>query len=115
VCSLEFPDLETGFHRAYEDDGLIVLGVASGQARETDALLREFRDQTGVTFPIAWDDGSRGAYAFPASISPYPRQVLVDRDGVVVHLASSHRPDVLTEAIEAALGLQRRAPDSKLR
>ncbi len=81
---------------------------------ETDELLRAFRDQTGITFPMAWDDGSRDDYAFPQSISPYPRQVLIDRDGTVVHLASAHRPDVLTEAIKVALGLQPKRPNSKL-
>ncbi len=114
MCSLEFPDLESAFHQAYADDGLVLIGVASGQVAETDALLRSFREVTGVTFPLAWDDGSRSAYAFPESISPYPRQVVVDREGDVVHLASLHRPDVLAGVVEAALGLQPGARESKL-
>ena len=107
--------MESGFHQPYKDAGLLVLGIAGGLFNDTDELLREFRDQTGATFPIAWDDGSRSAWAFPSSISPYPRQVVLDRDGTVLYLATEHRADALAEVIEATLALQPARSDSKLR
>ena len=85
MCSLEFPDLEIVSN---ENPGLFVLGLAGG---ETDDTLAAFIDQTGVTFPIAWDEATfRNSVAFPRSLSPYPRQVLIDRQGVIRYAAAEY-------------------------
>ena len=95
--------MEHAFHQRYRDQGLVVVGIGSGGFNETDALLHEFREQTGVTFPIAWDGGSLDEFAFPDAFWPFPRHVVLDRDGTIVHLAVENHPDILAEAIEAVL------------
>ena len=98
MCSLEFPDLEI---LDQQHDELFVLGLAGGEGLDT---VNAFVEQTGVTFPIAWDEGVlRSQIAFPDSISPYPRQVVIDRDGVIVYAAAEHSDSDLAAAIEGAL------------
>jgi cytochrome c biogenesis protein CcmG/thiol:disulfide interchange protein DsbE len=63
-CKREAPDLES-LWRQYRSDGVVVLGVDSGDAR-SDA--RRFLSAHGVTYPVVFDPGeklARGAYALP--------------------------------------------------
>lgn len=63
-CKREAPDLESLWRR-YHSDGVVVLGVDSGDARG-DA--RHFLDAHGVTYPIVFDPGEKlaqGPYALP--------------------------------------------------
>ena len=63
-CKREAPDLES-FWRQYRADGLVVLGVDSGDARG-DA--RRFLGAHGVTYPIVFDPDEKlaqGAYSLP--------------------------------------------------
>jgi peroxiredoxin len=63
-CKREAPDLESVWRR-YRSEGLIVLGVDSGDARG-DA--KRFLSAHGVTYPIVFDPEEKlaqGAYALP--------------------------------------------------
>jgi len=63
-CKREAPDLESVWRR-YRSEGLVVLGVDSGDARG-DA--ERFLSAHGVTYPIVFDPGEKlaqGAYALP--------------------------------------------------
>jgi peroxiredoxin len=63
-CKQEAPRLES-LWRQYRSDGVVVLGIDSGDARG-DA--RRFLDAHGVTYPIAFDPDEKlaqGPYALP--------------------------------------------------
>ena len=63
-CQREAPDLESVWRR-YRSDGVVVLGVDSGDGRG-DA--RRFLDAHGVTYPIVFDPGQTlalGPYGVP--------------------------------------------------
>ena len=63
-CKREAPYLESLWRR-YRSDGVVVLGVDSGDAR-SDA--RHFLDAHGVTYPIVFDPGEKlaqGPYVLP--------------------------------------------------
>jgi cytochrome c biogenesis protein CcmG, thiol:disulfide interchange protein DsbE len=62
-CKREAPDLES-LWRKYRSDGVVVLGVDSGDARG-DA--RRFLSAHGITYPIVFDPGQKLAqpYALP--------------------------------------------------
>jgi len=107
VCSQEFPDIESDVHLTYRGQGLTVLGVATGGFDESEATLDAFAEQTAVTFPIVHDSATYQLFSWPPALSPFPRQVLIDRDGVVRYLASEHRPAELDAAIREVLGLSR--------
>ena len=97
MCGLEFPDLEI---LDQQRDDLVVIGLAGSDNTDT---IGAFIEQTGVRFPIAWDDAElRNQIAFPPAISPYPRQVLIDPSGRIAYVASEHSETDLREAVEAA-------------
>jgi cytochrome c biogenesis protein CcmG/thiol:disulfide interchange protein DsbE len=63
-CKREAPDLESIWRR-HRSDGLVVLGVDSG---DTKGAVRSFLRAHGITYPIAFDPGQKlalGAYALP--------------------------------------------------
>lgn len=71
---------------------------------ETSDLVQAFVDQTGVTFPVGFADGSlMNDVAWPEAISPFPRQLLLNRDHEVVYVASEHRQSDLEWAIVSAI------------
>jgi cytochrome c biogenesis protein CcmG/thiol:disulfide interchange protein DsbE len=78
-CKREAPDLESVWRR-YRSDGLVVLGVDSGDARG-DA--RRFLSAHGVTYPIAFDPDQSlalGPYALPG----YPVTYVINPAGRIV-------------------------------
>jgi cytochrome c biogenesis protein CcmG/thiol:disulfide interchange protein DsbE len=78
-CKREAPDLES-FWKRYRSDGLVVLGVDSG---DTKSDARRFLSAHGVTYPIVFDPGQTlafGAYALPG----FPVTYVVNRQGRVV-------------------------------
>jgi len=109
VCSLEFPDLEASFWQAFRHRGLVVWGVAEGGLRggDTDAILRNFVGQTGVTFPVVRDRRSYRIFRSGVSTpmpSPFPLDVLIDRQGRVVSIRGAWDADALAREVDAALG-----------
>jgi peroxiredoxin len=69
-CKREAPDLESVW-RQYRSDGLVVLGVDSGDTR---GAARDFLRAHGVTYPIVFDPGQTlalGAYAVPGLPATY--------------------------------------------
>ena len=76
-------------------------GGQGGGESEEDVVA--FIEQTGCTFPFAWDDGTKDLFGWPDAISPYPRQALVGRDGIVTYLNTNYDEASLRSAIEAAL------------
>jgi cytochrome c biogenesis protein CcmG, thiol:disulfide interchange protein DsbE len=78
-CKREAPDLESVWRR-YRSDGLVVLGVDSG---DTSGSARDFLSAHGVTYPVAFDPGQTlalGAYALPG----LPVTYVINRAGRIV-------------------------------
>ncbi len=109
MCSLEFPDLEAAFWQKYKDQGLVVWGVAQGGLRggDTDAILRTFIEQTGVTFLVVRDTSS-GYRLFRRSVlermvSPFPLDVVIDGEGRLVSARGEYVPSELENEIRPLL------------
>lgn len=103
MCSLELPDLESSFHQAYADEGLLVLGLSAG-GNATTEQLDAFVEATGVQFPVLRDtDNTYQQYSFERSLTPYPIDVVVDADGVIVYLSQTYDPVALHAAIGRVL------------
>jgi cytochrome c biogenesis protein CcmG/thiol:disulfide interchange protein DsbE len=78
-CKREAPDLESVWRR-YRSDGLVVLGVDSGDARG-DA--KRFLSAHGVTYPVVFDPGEKlaqGLYPLPG----LPVTYVINRAGRIV-------------------------------
>lgn len=78
-CKREAPDLESVWRR-YRSDGLVVLGVDSGDTRGS---AQDFLSAHGVTYPIVFDPGEKlalGAYDLPG----LPVTYVINRGGRIV-------------------------------
>lgn len=54
---------------------------------ESAETVGAFQEQTQVSFPLLLQDTTRSKLAFSdASISPYPLDVILDRDGTIIYL-----------------------------
>ncbi len=66
------------------------------------AIVQGFIDQTGVTFPLGWDStNSYFDYPQDDSISPFPLDVLVDRDGTIAYFSRTYDGEELRGVVEA--------------
>jgi len=69
--------------------------------------VRDFIEQTGVTFPVGWDDnGSYRRFRPPSGISPFPLDVVIDREGRIVYLSGEFDSEAMQRAVEQVLAEQ---------
>lgn len=80
-----------------------MLGLSAGGSA-SDEDLDAFLEATGVTFPILKDeDRTYDEYTSDPALSPYPIDIVVDADGVIVYLSQSYDADALRDAVERVL------------
>jgi peroxiredoxin len=91
-CREQMPHLEKTFQQAGDD--LAVFAVDAGFI-DTLADVRAFRDQYGLTMPIAIDDGR---LAEALSLRVTPQHVVIGRDGRVLYVGH-----LVDDRLEAAL------------
>lgn len=71
---------------------------------ETASDLDDFREQTGVTFPLVADQGSLYNFAFPSGTGfPYPKDVIVDKDLKIRMVRSSFDIEEMGSLVETLL------------
>lgn len=79
-------DLEQTIWTKYADAGVRVYGIYEN---DDPALVAQFAEANGITFPLVKAPGTSNLFAFPAqSVIPFPRQVVVGPDGAVQWLTS---------------------------
>lgn len=78
-CKREAPDLES-YWRRYRGDGVVVLGVDSG---DTKSAARSFLSAHGVTYPIVFDPNETLAYG-PYALPGMPVTYVLTRQGRIV-------------------------------
>ena len=77
-CLAEMPSLEK-LYRALNAKGLEVVAIS---VDEDPSVIRAYRRDLGVTFPVLHDKGARVSHAFQTF--KYPETYVVDRDGKLV-------------------------------
>jgi peroxiredoxin len=81
---------------------VIGLNVIGDWANDSPEQMATFVAQTGATFPVASDGGqSFDAWGPTPDTSPFPLDVVIDRDGIVRYVAREYSADELRAAIEA--------------
>lgn len=64
-----------------------MIGIHPGDPPEQVA---NFISQTGISFPVIADEGSRGLFRYPQGVGyPYPRDVVIGKDLVVRSIKNS--------------------------
>ncbi len=82
---------------------MLVYGIY--RSHESPALLDDFREQTGVTFPFAADVNSTlGQLSFPPGVGyPYPRDVVIGKDLTVHSIKNSFDLGEMDELVQQLL------------
>lgn len=87
-CNEEMPELEKRVWMEFQGDDFLVLSI--GREHTAEELV-PFKAEKAVSFPMA-PDPDRSIYAKYAS-RYIPRNVLVDRDGKIVHQSRGFTPE----------------------
>ena len=81
-CRVEMPAIES-LHRAYAPKGLKVIAISADDPG-TDAQIRDFVKQYGLTFEVLHDTGGQeGKVSRDYQTSGYPETVIIGRDGII--------------------------------
>ena len=100
---MEFPDLDASIAQAYPASDVAVLGIHPPS--DPASLVDDFRQQTGVTFPLLPDvSHTLGQFTFPPGVQfPYPRDVVVDKNLTIRAIKNSFDADETRELIDQLL------------
>ena len=88
----------------------MVIGVNPGGVTadaQSSEIIEQFVEQAGVTFPVGLDRGtadratSYGAFLEGNGLSPFPLDVVIDRQGVVRYVSRQYDPEVLLPLVAA--------------
>ncbi|MFQ6613273.1 MAG: redoxin domain-containing protein [Fidelibacterota bacterium] len=100
MCAPEFSDIEVTIWQEFRDQGFNVIGISN----EPVATIQNFIQDQGITFPILHDDnGIYQQYNIPGGQSPYPRDYLLDRNGIIRMAKTEYDPGTMIELIEMLL------------
>ena len=81
--------METSIWQEYDQDEVITIGIINTNNQNQ---INAFVEQNSITFPILFDPGSPGGvqggdtyndYYMPNDGSPYPRDFIIDQDGII--------------------------------
>jgi len=79
---------------------LNVIGISN----EPTATIQNFIQDQGITFPILHDNaGVYSQYNIPGGQSPYPRDFILDRNGIVQMAKTEYDPGTMIALIERLL------------
>ncbi|PKO17764.1 MAG: hypothetical protein CVU39_04595 [Chloroflexi bacterium HGW-Chloroflexi-10] len=79
-CRDEMPDLEA-YYRTYQDENFTILAINAG---ETGSVASAFAQLNNLTFPVLLD--LEGETITAMGINGFPTSILVDPQGMVVHI-----------------------------
>lgn len=84
---------------------MTVIGInTGGLGGENAATIQAFIQQTGVTFPVVEDLGqSYGSWVQAAVPSPFPLDIVIDRDGYVIYISHEYDAAELLQAVQVDL------------
>ena len=81
--------METSIWQEYDQDDVITVGIINTSNQNQ---ITNFVEENSITFPILFDPGSNGGvqggdiyddYYLPNDGSPYPRDFIIDQDGII--------------------------------
>ena len=75
-CKMEFPYMQEAYDKYKDDIEILAVNPYDG----TDATVKEFQQQEGLTFPMAVCDAKWEQYM---ELAAYPTTVVIDRYGIV--------------------------------
>jgi len=90
-------DLESLWEQ-YQGQGVLVYGLHGGEPAKE---LTDFIEQTGVTYPILTSNGTAYQFTYAPGVGyPYPRDVVIGKDGTIRSIKNSFDIAEMTALIE---------------
>ena len=80
-CKAEMPALQSVYEK-YSEDGLVLIGI---NVQENPAVIQQFIDDYGLTFPVFLDSTANTSRAYQQEA--FPSTYFIDRDGRVAETA----------------------------
>ena len=83
--------METAIWQNFNQEDVIFVGISNTNSQN---VISNFVEENGLTFPILYDSGSSGGvqggdtydlYYMPNDGSPYPRDFVIDQEGIIVY------------------------------
>ena len=83
--------METAIWQNFDQNQVILVGISN---TNNSSIINDFVEENSLTFPILYDSGSSGGvqggdtydlYYMPNDGSPYPRDFVIDQDGIIVY------------------------------
>ena len=97
VCRKEMPNIEKDIWQEKKDEGLKVIGIDRDEPPET---VRKFRNDIGITYPLALDPGAEIFSLFAEKKAGVTRNVIIDREGKIIFLTRLFEMDEFNEMKE---------------
>ena len=83
--------METAIWQNYSDQEVLLVGISN---TSNNNIINNFIEENSLTFPILFDPGSSGGvqggntyddYYMPNDGSPYPRDFVIDQNGIIAY------------------------------
>ena len=96
-------DIETTFWTHFDTSQVQVFGINDGEAFSTAV---NFANNFGLTYPVLHDPNGTVYSAYSMSgISPYPRDVIIDQNGIIQYMHPEYDPQYMLQVVNNLLGL----------
>lgn len=90
VCALEMPHIESEIWKKYSSrDDFALVGIDRDEPWEK---ISAFIAKTGITYPMAFDPAGKVFDLYAVHDSGITRNILIDRDGKIVHRTRLYNP-----------------------
>jgi len=102
------PTLETSIWQPYKDEGLVFFSISSSTigAEDPDALA-DYVDAMGMTMPVLLDVSADVYQQYNFQVAegwaPYPREYIIDRQGIVIYTSPTIDAAAISAVLEAEL------------
>ncbi len=94
-------DLETEIWQEYADHGVQVVGISS----QSEEIIQQFALDNGISFPMLRDiQGVYSMYYIPGGQSPYPRDFIVDQNGILQYASTEYDGDAMEFVVRYLVG-----------
>jgi len=97
VCRKEMPYIEEEIWQEKKDGDLVVIGIDRDEPPDT---VSKFKEETGVTYPLALDPGAEIFGLYAIKNAGVTRNVIIDREGKIIFLTRLFEMDEFNEMKE---------------
>ena len=102
--------METAIWQNFNHNEVLLVGISNTNNQN---IINNFIEENSLTYPILYDTGSPGGvqggdtydlYYLPNDGSPYPRDFIIDQDGIIQYANNEIDTDWMISIIEDLIG-----------